>query len=68
MGEWRTLRLDWARARRPVACRLCGRPLFGRVWSAEADGEPADFCDPDCERLFVEYWLPRYGGSTQPEG
>ena len=51
-----------------VACRLCGRPLFGRVWSAEVDGEPADFCDPDCETLFVEYWLPRYGGSPQPEG
>ena len=61
MGEWRRLRLDWARPAAAVACRLCGRPLFGRVWTADANGAPADFCDPDCERLFHEYWLPRYG-------
>jgi hypothetical protein len=67
MGEWRTLRLDWARPV-PVVCRLCGRPLFGRVWSGDAGGEPADFCDDDCEALFHEYWLPRYGHSTPPGG
>jgi hypothetical protein len=59
VGEWRTLRLDPARPA-AVACRLCGRPLFGRVWSAELAGG-GDFCDPECERLFHEYWLPRYG-------
>jgi hypothetical protein len=65
LGEWRTLRLDRLRPE-PVACRLCGRPLFGRVWSAEPAGERADFCDPECEQLYVEYWLPRHG-SPQPE-
>jgi len=60
VGEWRTLEVDWARPAQD-ACRLCGRPLFGRVWSAEAEGETADFCDPDCEKVFHEYWLPRYG-------
>ena len=54
------LEVDWARPAQD-ACRLCGRPLFGRVWSAEAEGETADFCDPDCEKVFHEYWLPRYG-------
>ena len=46
MGEWRTLTVDWGRPNAAVACRLCGRPLFGRAWSAEAEGERADFCDP----------------------
>ena len=64
MGEWRTLTLDWGRPNAAVACRLCGRPLFGRAWSAEAEAKRADFCDPDCEGLFHEYWLPRYGGAA----
>ena len=60
MGEWRTLERDWSRPPQ-VSCRLCGRPLFGRVWSAPVEGANADFCDPGCERLFHEYWLPRHG-------
>jgi hypothetical protein len=63
VGEWRRLEPDWIRPD-AVACRLCGRPLFGRAWSAEADGERADFCDAGCEQLFREYWLPRYGTET----
>jgi hypothetical protein len=59
VGAWRTLRVD---STRPpgVACRLCGRPLFGRVWSADAGGEAAEFCDEECETLYRDYWLPRY--------
>jgi hypothetical protein len=67
VGEWRTLRLDPS-SPAAVACRLCGRPLFGRVWSADAAGDPADFCDPDCETLFHEYWLPRYGEAASQDG
>jgi hypothetical protein len=66
VAEWRTLSLDWARPA-AVACRLCGRPLFGRVWSAEVEGVSADFCDPECETLFVEYWLPRYRDAAPRE-
>jgi len=64
VAEWETLGVDWIR---PVqsACRLCGRPLFGRHWRAEAEGETATFCDPDCEQLFHEYWLPRYGAPAE---
>jgi hypothetical protein len=65
MGEWRTLHLDWTRPV-AVACRLCGRPLYGRVWSADVGGERPDFCEPECETLFHEYWLPRYGVAAQP--
>ena len=63
VGEWRTLRLDWGR---PAAGRL-PRSAAGRSSGASGARRPtasaADFCDPDCERLFVEYWLPRYGGA-----
>lgn len=67
MGEWRTLRVEWLTTR-GVACRLCGRPLFGRVWHGEAGEEAADFCDAECERLHRDYWLPRYGNSTSGQG
>lgn len=67
MGKWRMLHLDWSRPP-AVACRVCGRPLFGRVWSAEVGSERSDFCDPGCEALFREYWLPRYGDAVRREG
>lgn len=67
MGEWLTLSGDWARTAF-VACRLCGRPLFGRVWTAEVDGEHADFCDPGCETLLHDYWLPRYRPTVTADG
>lgn len=67
MGDWRTLTVDWSRPS-TVACHLCGRPLFGRVWRAELDEGSADFCDPGCETVFHEYWLPRYGDAPPAEG
>jgi hypothetical protein len=60
VGEWRELRLDRLRPE-PVACALCGRPLFARVWSSER----GEFCDGECERLYVEYWLPRQGAEAE---
>ncbi len=67
MGEWRTVTLGWA-SPPTVACRLCGRPLFGRAWSTETDGSAALYCEPGCEALFHEYWLPRYGDGKPPQG
>jgi hypothetical protein len=66
VGEWRTLTVDWSRPG-TVACRLCGRPLFGRAWRVELGGEHTDFCDPGCETVFHAYWLPRYGPAAAPE-
>jgi hypothetical protein len=63
VGEWRLPDGDWTR-RVILACRLCGKPLCGRVWSAEFDGVRADFCDPDCESLLHDYWLPRHGSAA----
>jgi hypothetical protein len=66
-GEWRALSADWA-CPAFVACGLCGRPLFGRAWSAAVDGEQTDFCDPDCEELLHEYWLPRHRATVTEKG
>lgn len=67
MGEWRVPTVDWRRSA-AVACDVCGRPLFGRVWSAEVEGRRLDFCDPGCESLYVEYWLPRHGPAAAGQG
>ena len=66
-GEWLNLAADWARPAY-ATCRLCGRPLFRRIWSASVDGEQAVFCDPGCERLLHEYWLPRYEPPATGDG
>lgn len=65
-GEWRFPAGSWARPA-SVVCRLCGRPLFGRVWRSVVNGVPCDFCDPGCEALLHDYWLPRHGPATAPE-
>ena len=62
--------LTWASGRRPRsrylkanrdACDLCGHPIAVRYWGAEVDGVPKMFCSPEHERLYHDYWLPRYG-------
>lgn len=39
-------------------CTCCGRMLVGRVWVTGG----RMFCEPACEQLYREYWLPRHGG------
>jgi len=31
------------------------------AWVVMEDGEELVFCQPNCERLYRDYWLPRYG-------
>ena len=45
---------------RPIVCNFCGKSIPRRAWVASHDGFETIFCDPDCERLYHEYWLPRY--------
>jgi hypothetical protein len=35
--------------------------VIGSAWRAEVGGAARDFCEPRCETLFVDYWLPRHG-------
>jgi hypothetical protein len=45
-----------------ITCTLCGKMIPMRYWVVEqADGSEKTFCDPDCEQLYREYWLPKYG-------
>jgi hypothetical protein len=60
VGEWQINEISYLKANRE-ACDLCGRPIATRYWGAEANGEAKMFCSPDHERLYHEYWLPRYG-------
>jgi hypothetical protein len=60
VGEWARGEISYLKANRN-ACALCGHPIAIRYWSAEIDGVPHMFCSPDHERLFHDYWLPRYG-------
>ena len=36
-------------------------PIARRYWSAAAAGAERMFCSPGHERLYHDYWLPRYG-------
>jgi hypothetical protein len=62
VGEWGTNVISYLRPNR-LHCELCGQPLAGRYWIAEIDQAPKAFCDPSHERLYFDYWLPRYGAA-----
>jgi hypothetical protein len=58
-GRWHTPAADW-RETRHTPCALCGRPLTGRRWQVLTGPTAGTFCDPDCEEIYRDYWLPRY--------
>jgi hypothetical protein len=66
VGEWQRGEISYLKANR-AACLLCGHPIAIRYWSAEIDGVPQTFCSPDHERLYHDYWLPRYGAEEPPK-
>jgi ribosome-binding protein aMBF1 (putative translation factor) len=45
-------------------CKVCGKTIPTRAWIVVLHGEELVFCDPDCERLYHDYWLPKYGSKT----
>jgi len=42
-------------------CDVCGKMLVRRMWRVEYQDRKLGFCDEPCERMWFEYWLPRYG-------
>ena len=38
-------------------CDCCGRVIVRLAWVAGG----RVFCEPECERLYETYWLPRHG-------
>jgi hypothetical protein len=65
LGAWVVPTPDWRTARHP-ACDLCGRPLTGRRWEVASGRTPGVFCDAGCERLYLDYWIPRHGRPSEP--
>ena len=60
MGEWKRSEISYLRVYR-TTCELCGQLVPAKYWAAEVDGDEHSFCDPEHERLYRTYWLPRYG-------
>jgi hypothetical protein len=44
-----------------VSCTLCGKSIPNKAWVVENERGELLFCEPDCERLYLDYWLPKYG-------
>jgi N-methylhydantoinase B len=44
-----------------LTCDVCGKVVSGDYWAATEAGQDLRFCDVECERLYRDYWLPRYG-------
>jgi len=61
MGVWRTSEIGYLTPF-STRCALTGQLLPGRYWEAEVEGRTLRFVDEHAERLYLTYWLPRYGG------
>jgi ribosomal protein L24E len=61
MGEWqeRGKASDYLN-QRSLDCTFCGKSIPRRAWVVTDERQELIFCDSDCERLYREYWLPRY--------
>jgi hypothetical protein len=44
-----------------VHCSCCGRMLIRLAWTSEG----RVFCEPECEQLYRDYWIPRHGAPAQ---
>lgn len=66
-GEWRE-RSSVLYETEIITCSLCGKMIPTRYWAVtQADGTERIFCDKACERLYHEYWLPKYGNQYNEE-
>ena len=57
MGRWEENTAKWFE-QTMIYCDFCGRIIPKNLWVVEEGGERLVFCDPDCERLYNDYWLP----------
>jgi hypothetical protein len=60
MGEWIEIQRAWYETT-VTNCVLCGRLIPRRIWRVDIDNRALDFCGPDCEQWYRDYWIPRYG-------
>jgi len=57
MGHWEENPAKWYE-QKMIYCSLCGRIIPKMFWIATVEDERYVFCEPDCENLYREYWLP----------
>ena len=50
-----------------INCQLCGQMIPKDLWVANLDGERKVFCSPECEEIYLQYWLPKYKPSQASE-
>ena len=61
-GHWEPVP-DALYATTTARCDLCGKMIVARLWRAQHGRRRLSFCDRRCQRTWLEYWLPRYGGA-----
>ena len=66
-GHWEQIP-DALYATTTARCDLCGKMIVGRLWRVRHAGRSLGFCDRRCQRTWLEYWLPRYGGAEPAAG
>ena len=60
MKRWETISLPWYETS-IINCLLCGQMIPKDMWVVEDEGNRRVFCSPGCEKIYEEYWLPKYG-------
>ena len=60
MGHWEPIE-DKLYTTQIHRCDVCGKMLIRRLWRVEYQSRNLSFCDEQCERMWFDYWLPRYG-------
>ncbi|MBV7338537.1 hypothetical protein KFU94_62015 [Chloroflexi bacterium TSY] len=60
MGQWETLETTWWETN-VVNCSFCGEMIPRREWVSEIEGQRRVFCQPECEQLYLDYWVPKHG-------
>ncbi len=58
-GHWQT-RVPRLYETEMLLCDVCGKVIPAGYWSVDEGGQPFRFCDPECERLYRDYWQLRY--------
>ncbi len=60
MGQWEPIS-EALYATQIHRCDLCGKMMVKQFWRVEYGGQSLSFCNPRCEAIWFDYWLPRYG-------
>lgn len=57
MGHWEENTAKWYE-QTMVYCDLCGKIIPKNFWVVKSETNRLVFCNPDCEQLYGDYWLP----------